>query len=295
LFIGLQVDYNKCILCGECIASCTFNAIKINNNKLTVNDNCTLCGICVNTCKYDALSIQKDEINEIDKSKWKGILVYVEHNNGKIHPITYELIGKALKLAKLLSYKVYCLFIGFQITESSKELSHYMVDKVFVYEDEAFKYFREDVYCNAFENCIKELMPAIVLIGGTEVGKSIASSVATRFHSGLTADCTELMIKENSDLVQIRPAFSENVMAQILTTNHRPQFATVRYKVMDEAKKLEVVRDNIINCSLDEKLLVSNIEVIKEETREYKESISEANVLVVAGQGFKTKEDLSKC
>ena len=57
------------------------------------------------------------------------------------------------------------------------------------------------------------------------------------FRTGLTDDCTVLEMRENTDLVQIRPAFGGNIMAQILNTNHRPQFATVRYKVMDPAVK----------------------------------------------------------
>ncbi len=29
----------------------------------------------------------------------EGIAVYVEHHNGNIHPVTYELIGKAREMA----------------------------------------------------------------------------------------------------------------------------------------------------------------------------------------------------
>jgi electron transfer flavoprotein alpha subunit len=46
--------------------------------------------------------------------------------------------------------------------------------------------------------------------------------VAARCRCGLTADCTELEIRENSDLVQIRPAFGGNIMAQIVTPNPGP-------------------------------------------------------------------------
>lgn len=87
----------------------------------------------------------------------------------------------------------------------------------------------------------------------------------------------------------MRPAFGENVMAQIVTTNHRPQFATVRYKVMDEAQKIKIPRDNIKICYLDKKQLISNIEIIDEEIIRPKEDISEENVLVFAGQGFKRR------
>ena len=48
-----------------------------------------------------------------------------------------------------------------------------------------------------------------------------------------------LEMKENTDLVQIRPAFGGNIMAQIVTPNTRPQFCTVRYKVFSEPKPAE--------------------------------------------------------
>ncbi len=257
-----------------------------------IEDTCTLCGMCIDACPEAAITIDKIRRNKINKGEWQGILVYVEHDNGEIHPITYELIGKALDLAKSLAYKVYCLLIGNGVKESAKVLMYYDVEKVFIYEHEAFTEYKEDIYTNTFEACINMIKPSIVLVGGTEVGKSLAPSVATRFHTGLTADCTELEVKENSDLVQIRPAFGGNIMAQIITENHRPQFATVRYKVMDEAKKQEGLRANLVICSLQGEKLRSKIEIINTYEWGKAEGITEAKVLVVAGQGFKRKEDL---
>lgn len=51
-------------------------------------------------------------------------------------------------------------------------------------------------------------------------------------------------MKENTDLVQIRPAFGGSIMAQIVSTDTQPQFCTVRYKVFSEPKprRLPMVR-----------------------------------------------------
>jgi len=288
----LQINDEKCVLCRACISACPFGALEVVDKKLVVEDNCSLCGVCLNTCQFNALCIEKQENGLLDKNKWSDILVFVEHNEGKIQPVTYELIGKALKLIEGTSYKVYCLIVGYKITELAKELSYYNVEKNFIYDHKAFKNYREDIFCNVFQDCINVLMPAIVLIGGTDVGKSIAPAVATSFHSGLTADCTELILNEKLELVQIRPAFGGNVMAQIVTPNHRPQFATVRPSIMEEANRIKSPRNNIVNCKLDEKKLVSQIEVLKEKQMETKEGIQDAKILIVAGQGFKRKEDL---
>lgn len=67
---------------------------------------------------------------------------------------------------------------------------------------------------------------------------SLAPRIAAHFRTGLTADCTMLGIKENTDLIQVRPAFGGNVMAQIICPNNRPQMATVRYKIFKNLIKL---------------------------------------------------------
>ena len=81
-------------------------------------------------------------------------------------------------------------------------------------------------------------------------------------------------------------------MAQIITTHTRPQFATVRYKVMDSAKKIGRTGE-IIHKKTTAEMLKSDMEVIRIQKKEKKQSITEADVLVVAGQGVKTKEDLA--
>ena len=102
-----------------------------------------------------------------------------------------------------------------------------------MYDQPALRDFRLDAYTAAFADAVAHLRPTAILVGATTVGRQLAPRVAARLHTGLTADCTVLKMEKNTDLVQIRPAFGGNIMAQIITPNHRPQMATVRYKVMD--------------------------------------------------------------
>ena len=130
-----------------------------------------------------------------------------------------------------------------------------------------------------------ELRPSVVLVGGTSLGRSLAPRLSTRFHTGLTADCTKLEMKANTDLVQIRPAFGGNIMAQIVISESRPQFATVRYKVMDRAQKVEKVSGKITMCNVTEDMVRSRIEVLSAKVLGHVRSIEEEDVLVVAGRG----------
>lgn len=279
---------------SEAIKLCPFGAMDIVNNNIEINASCKMCRLCVRKGPEGAFEyVEGEKKPSVDKSLWKGVGVYVDHVEGDIHPVTFELIGKARELAAKVNQEVYCVFVGHDIEDKAEELLHYGVDKVYVYDSEKLKEFRIEPYTAAFEDFINKVKPTAILVGATTVGRSLAPRIAARFRTGLTADCTVLDIKENTDLVQIRPAFGGNIMAQIITPNSRPQLATVRYKVMLAPERSEDVNGQIIRCTIEDEKLASNIEVLEVFKKEAETGISDAEVLVVAGRGVKTEKDLA--
>lgn len=288
----LKFDPNKCNLCGVCINKCPFGALSMEAEGIDVNEKCRMCGVCVKACPEGAIRFEQ-KAGSVDKSKWNDILVYGEQTDGKIHPVVLELIGEARKLAKVNNYKVNVVMTGSKGTkENAEELLEYGVSNVYVYEHEGFTGFKADCYADAVADCIASIKPSVVLIGATPLGRSLAPRLATRFHTGLTADCTKLEMKENTDLVQIRPAFGGNIMAQILISDSRPQFATVRYKVMDTAEKVDDPDGKVIMCNVTDDLVKSRIRVSEIEKIVKNKSIEEEDVLVVAGRGVKNEKDV---
>ncbi|QLY79162.1 electron transfer flavoprotein subunit alpha/FixB family protein [Clostridium intestinale] len=279
---------------GEAIKLCPFGAMDIVNDNIEINASCKMCRLCVRKGPEGAFEyVEGEKKPSVDKSLWKGVGVYVDHVEGDIHPVTFELIGKARELAAKVNQEVYCVFVGHDIEDKAEELLHYGVDKVYVYDSEKLKEFRIEPYTAAFEDFINKVKPTAILVGATTVGRSLAPRIAARFRTGLTADCTVLDIKENTDLVQIRPAFGGNIMAQIITPNSRPQLATVRYKVMLAPERSEDVNGQIIRCTIEDEKLASNIDVLEVFKKEAETGISDAEVLVVAGRGVKTEKDLA--
>ena len=139
-----------------------------------------------------------------------------------------------------------------------------------------------------------------MLVGATAVGRSLAPRLSTRFR---TFDCRlhSAGCKENSDLIQIRPAFGGNIMAQIVTESSRPQFATVRYKVMEKARFIDNFSEKLTASEISEKIEIcrlpgskmkSKIEILKVMPKEKEVSISDAEIIVAGGRGFKDKKDL---
>lgn len=288
----LVINHDKVGNKEELVKICPFGALEIKNDKVDINSGCKMCKLCVRKGPEGAVTFVEDEKKEIDKSLWKGIAVYVDHVDGEIHPVTLELIGKARELADKVNQQVYCIAMGDNIDESVHELLHYGVDKVFLYNHKELKFFRIEPYTSVIEDFINNVKPAVLLVGATTVGRSLAPRVAARFRTGLTADCTILDIKENTDLVQIRPAFGGNIMAQIITPNSRPQLATVRYKVMSAPERNESEAGEIVRLSIENENLKSNINVLEVLPKSKEKEISEADVLVVAGRGVKSEKDL---
>jgi len=276
---------------------CPFGAIDVNGRSIEINAACRMCGLCVKNGPPGVFQIRENSGTSkavCDKESWKGIAVYIDQVGGKIHPVSFELIGKARQMADKVGFQVSALCIGYNIKDQAEEILSFGVQHVYVYDQPELEHFRIEPYAAAFEDFIRELRPSICLVGGTTIGRSLAPRMAARFLTGLTADCTTLDIKENTDLVQIRPAFGGNIMAHIHTPSHRPQFATVRYKIFTAPVKIPPaqVAGNLHTRRLPEEKTFSGIRFLDIKPKPQETGIEEAEIIVVAGRGVKRKEDL---
>ncbi len=220
---------------------------------------------------------------------YSGVVVFAQQSNGQIHRVSYELLNCAKELAKHLDSQVYSIVLGSKGVEV-QELIYHGSDKVYYCEDEIFDSPDELIYKENIVNILKEIKPEIILIGATNFGRSIAPRISAALNTGLTADCTGLKIDEvDGKLVQIRPAFSENILAHIKTDTY-PQMATIRYKEFPEGQRDEQYKGKIENIKpiKIEKSLVKTLEKVSEQ----EVNITEAEVVVAGGRGVKTPDDL---
>ncbi len=160
--------------------------------------------------------------------------------------------------------------------------------------------FREDPYTHILASLVEEVKPNIFLLGATNIGRTLAPRLAVRLKTGLTADCTGLDIDEHGNLLQTRPAFGGNVMATILCEHHRPQMATVRYKVMRRAERCQRREGRVIVKSFDPGCILDRTRILESTTGGSEASITEAEIIVSGGrglgnpQGFKLIRDLAQ-
>ena len=289
---------NKCIGCNKCVPVCPFAAVTMIDKKAVMNEACTLCGVCVQVCPVQAIVITREEASARDLSGFKGVWVYVELTESgekaqtkKIKQVTFELLSAGRRLADELGEDLCAVLLADKNHNFEKELGVYGADKVYMVEhDELFEY-NTDIFSTVIVSLVTRHKPSIMLYGATIQGRDLAPRVASTLYVGLTADCTALAIKDGL-LLQSRPAFGGNIMADILAPKSRPQMSTVRPNVMKMnepvlGRSALVVRES---ARLDKSL--RRVKVLERKIAHDAGStkIENAAIIVSGGRGMKTKE-----
>ncbi len=291
----IKVVLDKCVGCNLCVKVCPYDAIHIIDKKAVIDEKCTICGACVEVCKFEAIEIYRRSFRDQDISAFSGICLYAEHRNGKLSSVVLEIIGASKRLNKTLNKKISTILIGNGVKSLAEELISYGVDEVWLIDSPRIGDFNEDIQADLVAEILMDRKPEIFLGGGTIIGRSLLPRVAAKILTGLTADCTELTIDYEKKLLrQTRPAFGGNIMATILCRNQRPQMATVRHKVMKEAKK---IKDGHQGKILDLRhIAVHNpkievLEFVEEQTETV--NLVEADFIVSGGRGLKDPKNFA--
>ncbi len=287
----LNIDIDACMGCGLCEENCAFDAIHVVDGLAEVNESCTLCGGCVDFCETDALSIEGQDRQDVDLSAWSGIWVFAEYRQGRIAPVTHELLGAGRRLADQRQTELAAVLFTDAGGDLPAELIAHGADKVYLVEDPALVQFSDDSYGNAMEDLIREYKPEVVLAGATAIGRSFIPRVATTLETGLTADCTMLEIAEDGSLHQTRPAFGGNIMATIVCPSSRPQMATVRPLVMKALAPDHDREGDVVSCEIAPARLETRVRFRKFTSSPGEQvNLNEADVVVAGGRGLENSE-----
>jgi len=224
----------------------------------------------------------------VNLKNFEGVLVVAEQGNGEIHRVTYELLNKGKVLSDSLKVEMDCLMLAGEGI-AAEELNYRGADTVYYMKSKAFEIQEEYLFKSNIIRFIKKCKPEIVLMGATEFGRSLAPRIAAALRTGLTADCIDLRIDEEGRFIQVRPAFSDNILAHIRTVTY-PQMSTVRYKEFGEAERDSSRKVNIVEVKpyVDKYDGTRIIKLLSDEEAD----ITEAEIIVAGGRGIRRKEDL---
>jgi len=232
-----------------------------------------------------------------------NIFVYCEIEDGQIAEVSQELLTKGRSLANELNCNLEAIAIGYQLAGIEKSIFPYGVDVLYIADDKRLAPYTTLPHTSIIVKLFEEQKPQIALMGASSIGRDLGPRVSSALHSGLTADCTSLIIGNHEDkkqgkvyenlLYQIRPAFGGNIIATIINPDCRPQMATVREGVMKKEVLDPDYKGQIVN--LDVSSYVSDadfvVEIIERHIEKSKVNIKGAGIIVAGGYGMGSKEN----
>jgi len=230
-----------------------------------------------------------------------SVFVYCEIEDSQVAEVSMELLTKGRALATELKCKLEAIAIGYKLDGIGKDIFPFGVDVLHVADDKRLAPYTTLPHTSIVVKLFEEEKPQIALMGASSVGRDLGPRVSSALHSGLTADCTSLVIGDHEDkklnkvyenlLYQIRPAFGGNIIATIINPDCRPQMATVREGVMKKTI-LDPKYKGTIN-KLDVSKYVSDtdfvVELIERHMEKSKVNIKGAGIIVAGGYGVGSK------
>ncbi|EHQ90002.1 electron transfer flavoprotein subunit alpha/FixB family protein [Desulfosporosinus youngiae] len=308
LIDGLAVvDPNKCEDHGKCVIVCPADALALPNKPAKSKEELDPeagSKLSIKDPQPDAI---KDYAQGNDKKPisaqakpvaggdvWSGVWVIIEYMNGKVAPVSWELLGEGRKLADAIGCGLSGVITGHQVDSVIPEAFAYGAETVYVVDHPILKDYRTEPYAEAITDLVKKYQPEIILMGATSMGRDVFPAIATKLQTGLTADCTVLGIDPDTKLLQqTRPAFGGNIMATILCRTRRPQMATVRPRVMAmpdrvDGREGETVREEFTLNESDFRTKV--LEFINTDAKSA--FLDKAEIIVAVGLGLAAKRNL---
>ena len=316
----IKIDLAACKGCGKCVKGCGFGALSMKQRDeasggpeplpkavskfVAVVDAsaCKACSACVKACPFKAISEVKQQVyGTANIESYKDIWVFAEQHGGVVADVAFELLAKAqeLKTQRGGGAKVCAVLLGSNLPSAAEQaLVAAGADVVYKVDDPNLADYEANVYVDAVAQLVEKHKPEVILAGATAVGRAFFARVAVKVRTGLTADCTMLKIEEtkNKDtgalqmlLHQTRPAFGGNIMATIMTPNHRPQMATVRPKVFKKGEPDPKRKGTILAEAL--KLIAPQTKLVKTVRDPDAVDIAAYDVLVSGGRGLKGAEN----
>ncbi len=124
------------------------------------------------------------------------IFVLVEHRQGKIRDVTYEMFGVGEKLATQNGLALTAVLLGKGVKNLTEDIALW-TSKVLVVEDGQLEHFNSIVYQKTLSSLIAKYQPLLTLIGHTSFGMDLAPSLSVEMGFPLVTDCIGLLFEES--------------------------------------------------------------------------------------------------
>ncbi len=215
------------------------------------------------------------------------VLAIAEQRDGKIRPVTHELVGAAASVAHGLGGSAHALVLGgVGIGDGAGELGGYGAEVVRVGEDAALEGCAPETCAGVIAEAVASHSYELIFFAATALGKDLAPRVAALIDAPLASDVTRLEV-ESGKLVVERPVYGGKAIARVGFAA-APAVLSLRTNAFGTNESQAEGRT--------ERFAVVIPETVRSRTVEFRAAesgsvdVSEASVIVSGGRGMKGAE-----
>lgn len=186
----------------------------------------------------------EDAISKTDE-KYRHIYVIIEHFEGRVVPVSLEMLGEARRLMDDFNQKydsaekVVALVLGSNVRSLCEELVTYGADSVIYANHDELKYPRNDIDTRIIvqiakdTQLIKEISPEYLntfarprymFFAADNIGRHLSSTVLAELESGLASDINKLVISD-LDIRHEHKTKGKTVRYEKILEMYRPDFS----------------------------------------------------------------------
>jgi electron transfer flavoprotein alpha subunit len=232
-------------------------------------------------------------MRKMDKgSLFHGIWVFGDYRDYYQNRVTLQLIAKGRELAETLGTRVTALLLGEAVHQYAMEYIAHGADVVMVAEHPDLRHYQVESYTNVVARWAEAFRPDILLGGATSFGREFFPRLAKRLQTGLSADCVNLAIDQDTGLLlQSTPAFGGNLLAEVVTSQRRPQMATVHPGAFKELPHNFNAVGRVVYPEIEVKA-DTQVRVLGSRRQPGRGGdLEDAQIVIVGGRGLGSKEE----
>jgi electron transfer flavoprotein alpha subunit len=219
-----------------------------------------------------------------------NVLIFAEHQDGKLKKTSFELAGKASELASKIGGSAEAVLVGSGIEGLAQELAPYGIKKVYVLENSALQKYNTLATVKVLTDLVQQSKPDVLIGAASPVGRDFFPRLAARLNTGLASDSTDLVIDADGKLKATHPVYSGKALVDIKIPNSLPQMALVRPNSFGTKAPQAGATAEVVKIAADPGEIKAEMkELVKGATG--KVDLTEAEIIVSGGRAIKAAEN----
>ncbi|HLW77982.1 MAG TPA: electron transfer flavoprotein subunit alpha/FixB family protein, partial [Terriglobia bacterium] len=221
------------------------------------------------------------------------VLVFAEHQGGRIARPAWEALAAGQDLASALGGGVSAVVLGANASELAREAAAAEVSEIIALDSPLLAEYTSDGYTAALRALIGERRPRFVVFSHTYQVRDFAPKLAAALDSGFISDCLEYR-HEGGRLIFVRQVFQGKFNADVEFAGDPPNLVSFQAGSFRE----DSVRRGAAPAKITSVPVALAADQIRtqpgERFREAKQAVdlTQAEIIVAVGRGIKSPENL---